>query len=83
MPKRHVLIGDWISWSIIDNHSKLNSQQNWEPGPISGGALPLIFCMHVHSGPIYWGDIYLVEKIFRYGISQTKGKCLYFYTPYH
>ena len=21
-----------------------------------GGALPLIFCMHVRSGPIYWGD---------------------------
>jgi hypothetical protein len=38
----------------------------------SGGALPHIFCIHVHSGPIYWGAIYLAEKIIRYGIFQKK-----------
>ena len=26
---------------------------------ISGGSLLLIFCIHVRSGPIYWGAIYL------------------------
>ena len=31
---------------------------------------------------IYWGAIYLAENITRYGISQNKGKCLYFITPY-
>jgi hypothetical protein len=46
-----------------------------------GGALPLIFCIHVHSGPIYWGAIYLAKKIIRYGIFQNKGKCLHFNTP--
>ena len=24
--------------------------------PTSGGALPLTFCIHVCSGPIYWGE---------------------------
>ena len=33
----------------------------------SGGALPLTFCIHVHSGPIYGGGvIYLAEKIIRW-----------------
>ena len=31
----------------------------------SGSSLPLIFCIHVRSGPIYWGVIYLAEKIIR------------------
>jgi hypothetical protein len=48
----------------------------------SGGPLPLIFCMHVHSRPIYRRAIYLVEMIIRYGIFQYKGICLYFDTPY-
>jgi hypothetical protein len=32
----------------------------------SGRSLPLIFCIHVHSGPIYWGVIYLAKKIIRW-----------------
>ena len=28
-----------------------------------GGALSLIFCIHVHSRPIYWGVIYLAKRI--------------------
>ena len=34
----------------------------------SGGALPLIFWIHICSGPIYWGwgIIYLAEKIIRW-----------------
>ena len=33
-----------------------------------GGSLPLIFCIHVRSGPIYWGEgvIYLAKKIIRW-----------------
>jgi hypothetical protein len=31
-----------------------------------GSSLPLIFCIHVHSGPIYWGVIYLAKKIIRW-----------------
>ena len=42
----------------------------------SGGALPLIFCIHVRSGPIYWGGIYLAEKIIMYGIFQNKNACI-------
>ena len=49
---------------------------------VSGGALPLIFCMHVHSRPTYRGAIYLAKKITRYGFFQNKGKCVYFETPY-
>jgi hypothetical protein len=34
---------------------------------ISGRSLPLIFCIHVRSGPIYWGGgIYLAKKIIRW-----------------
>jgi hypothetical protein len=29
-------------------------------------SLPLIFCIHVRSGPIYWGVIYLAKKIIRW-----------------
>jgi hypothetical protein len=29
----------------------------------SGRSLPLIFCIHVRSGPIYWGVIYLAKKL--------------------
>ena len=32
----------------------------------SGGALPLIFCIHVRLGPIYWGIIYLAKRIIRW-----------------
>jgi hypothetical protein len=36
-------------------------------GRTSGSLLPLIFCIHVRSGPIYWGGvIYLAEKIIRW-----------------
>jgi hypothetical protein len=31
----------------------------------SGSSLPLIFCVHVRSGPIYWGVIYLAKKVIR------------------
>ena len=32
----------------------------------SGSSLPLIFCIHVSSGPIYWGGvIYLAKKFIR------------------
>ena len=34
-------------------------------GVDSGGALPLIFCIHVRSEPIYWGVIHLAKKIIR------------------
>ena len=27
-----------------------------------GGALPLIFCIHVRSGPIYWGGLFTLQK---------------------
>ena len=30
-----------------------------------GGSLPLIFCIHVHLGLIYWGVIYLAKNIIR------------------
>jgi hypothetical protein len=36
------------------------------PPIISGSSLPLIFCIHVRSGPIYWGVIYLAKKIIRW-----------------
>jgi hypothetical protein len=55
--------------------------ESWDGNICLGGALPLIFCIHMHSGPIYWGAIYLVEKIIRYGIFQNKDKCLYFIHP--
>ena len=29
----------------------------------SGSSLPLIFCIHVRYGPIYWGIIYLAKKL--------------------
>jgi hypothetical protein len=32
----------------------------------SGSSLPPIFCIHVRLGPIYWGVIYLAEKIIRW-----------------
>ena len=44
----------------------------------SGGSLPLIFCIHVRSGPIYRGAIYLAEKIIRYGIFQNKGVMVFY-----
>jgi hypothetical protein len=31
-----------------------------------GRSLPLIFCIHMRSGPIYWGVIYLAKKIIRW-----------------
>ena len=30
-----------------------------------GGSLPLIFCVHVRSGSIYWGGIYLAGKDYK------------------
>ena len=47
----------------------------------SGGSLPLIVCIQVRSGPIYWGAIYLAEKITCDGISHV---ILFHYskTPY-
>jgi hypothetical protein len=32
----------------------------------SGSSLALIFYIHMHSGPIYWGVIYLAKKITRW-----------------
>jgi hypothetical protein len=32
----------------------------------SGRSLPLIFCIHVRSGPICWGVIYLAKEIIRW-----------------
>ena len=29
----------------------------------SGSSLPLIFCIHVRSGPIYWGVLFTLQKI--------------------
>ena len=31
--------------------------------PPSGGSLPLIFCIRVHSGPIYWGLFTLQKRL--------------------
>ena len=31
-----------------------------------GSSLPRIFCIHVRSGPIYWGVIYLAKNIIRW-----------------
>ena len=31
-----------------------------------GGALPLLSCIHVRAGPIYWGGIYLGKRILRW-----------------
>jgi hypothetical protein len=28
----------------------------------SGSSLPLIFCIHVRSGPIYWGGVFTLQK---------------------
>ena len=36
----------------------------WQ-GYLSGSSLPLIFCIHVRSGPIYWGVIYIAKNIIR------------------
>ena len=34
--------------------------------PTSGGALPLIFCIHVHSGPIYWEWVlFTLQKVLK------------------
>ena len=41
-------------------------------GDYSEGSLPLIFCTHVRSGPIYRGTNYLAEKIIRYSIFSKK-----------
>ena len=29
----------------------------------SGSSLPLIFCIHVRLGPIYWGGLFTLQKI--------------------
>ena len=48
------------------------------PQSYLGGSLPLIFCIHVRLGPIYWGVIYLAEKILRWWYSTYKSlKILY------
>ena len=31
----------------------------------SGGSLPLIFCIHVRSGPIYWGSYLSCKKDYK------------------
>ena len=30
-----------------------------------GGSFPLIFCIHVHSGPIYWGGYLPCRKDYK------------------
>jgi hypothetical protein len=47
---------------------------------IPGRSLPLIFCIHVRSGPTYWGVIYLAEKIIRWWYFTCKHVSL-FYNP--
>ena len=65
-----MLFGIKLGKVIRDQHSILRL----------GGSLPLIFCIHIRSKPIYRGAVYLAEKIKRYGIFQNKGKFLYFKT---
>ena len=31
---------------------------------LSGGSLPLIFCIHVRPGPIYWG-VFTLQKNYK------------------
>jgi hypothetical protein len=38
----------------------------WTSRQGSGSSLPLIFCIHVHSGPIYWGSHWPCKKIIRW-----------------
>jgi hypothetical protein len=42
-----------------------------------GRSLPLIFCIHVRSGPIYWGVIYLAKKIIRWWYFTCKHASLF------
>jgi hypothetical protein len=56
--------GNLIVHSIlVKTHRELIAQASfWTPGR----SLPLIFCIHVRLGPIYWGVIYLAKKIIRW-----------------
>ena len=45
---------------------------------ILGGALPLIFCMHVHSGPIYWGVIHFAKGLEGDGILHVESLKIFY-----
>jgi hypothetical protein len=60
--------GDLLGLSLVLVLAKLVKNLSSSCGP--GRSLPLIFCIHVRSGPIYWG-VYLPCK--------KKNKVMVFY----
>ena len=63
-------------YAQFGNHHGIKIQHDF-----SGRPLPLILMYTCALNTYLSGAIYLVEQIIRYGISQTKGKFLYFNTP--
>jgi hypothetical protein len=60
---------DFVNNSFLPTYTQnVNDcvQPMWLEEAGSGRSLPLKFCIHVHSGPIYWGVIYLAKKIIRW-----------------
>jgi hypothetical protein len=66
-----------VTWTIFNNHLlEVGLPQNWETDALwnlttitiscvrtlPGRSLPLIFCIHVRSGPIYWGGLFTSQK---------------------
>jgi hypothetical protein len=58
----------WLKNEVLERKHKeaKNLHMAEKAGRSSGSSLPLIFCIHVRSGPIYWGGgIYLAKNIIR------------------
>jgi hypothetical protein len=56
-----------LNWRLICQYQNVVKPLDvFSFSPTSGSSLPLTFCIHVCSGPIYWGVIYLAKKIIRW-----------------
>jgi hypothetical protein len=58
----NMLTSDMAAWEV----GTLGKDYKPPPWNLSGSSLPLIFCIHVRSGPIYWGVYLLAKKIIRW-----------------
>jgi hypothetical protein len=74
--KNPTIIYNTLSWSyttmttqnahlLTPTNIIIKSQKPKETSQIPGRSLPLIFCIHVSSGPIYWGGYLPYKKIIR------------------
>jgi hypothetical protein len=61
--EKNIRNNTWTSSLIVNSRSLFGSAQVVSSFIGTSGSSLLIFCIHVHSGPIYWGVIYHAKKL--------------------